>query len=179
MIVDVVIESKSVGYIDDPPKRSNWTFSTTTGSLWDIPEGTEIPLADITCDVCHECSPRIVAIYRNFDDGTHFIRFQQLCHSADIRRNTTTTLHSPPADPMTDPPAVMEDRDHDEAEGMPELVTIPDDEGSLVDAEPVKGGALHNFKAYKVWHTSSWSAHLMQTVLLQLNKQTKRQMIRR
>ena len=136
-LVDVVIESESVGYVDDPPERSNWTFSTTAGSLWDIPEGTEIPLADITCDVCHECSPRIVAVYRNFDDGTHFVRFQQLCRSADIRRNTTTTLHSPPADPMTDPPAVTEDRDHDEAEGMPELVTIPDDEDGLVDAEPV------------------------------------------
>ena len=93
--------------------------------------------SDITCDVCHECSPRIVAVYRNFDDGTHFVRFQQLCRSADIRRNTTTTLHSPPADPMTDPLAVTEDRDHDEAEGMPELVTIPDDEDGLVDTEPV------------------------------------------
>ena len=48
-----------------------------------------------------------------------------------------TMMHSPPADPMTNSLAIMEDKDHDEAEGMPELVTIPDDEDGLVDAEPV------------------------------------------
>ena len=137
-LVDVVIESESVGYIDDPPKRSNWTFSTTAGSLWDIPEGTEISLADITCNVCHECSPMIVAIYHKFGHGTHFVWFQQLCHSADMWHSTMTMMHSPPADPMTNSLAIMEDKDHDKAEGMPELVTIPDDEDSLVDAETVR-----------------------------------------
>jgi len=131
-LVEVMVESESVGYIDDPPERSNWTFTTTVGSLWDIPEGTELPRADITCDVCHECNPRIVAEYRPFGAETQFRRFRQIC------RRASPSTHSPsmqflPSDPMPNPPVETEGRDHDEDEEMPELVAIPDDEDDSAD----------------------------------------------
>jgi hypothetical protein len=136
-LVEVVIESESAGYIDDPPERSNWTFTTTAGSLWDVPVDTEINPSDLTCDVCHECNPRIVAVYRNTDGGTRFIRFQQVCRNTATRHNAEAVADSSEPDHVSDPPSDTEERDSEGADELPELIPITDDKEITSEQEHV------------------------------------------
>jgi hypothetical protein len=128
------LNRKSAGYIDNPPERSNWTFTTTPGSLWDIPVDTEINLSDITCDVCHECSPQIVAIYRNTDGGTRFSQFQQICRNTATRHNAEAVADSSKSEHVSDPPSKTEERDCKGADELPELIPITD--GEEITSEP-------------------------------------------
>jgi hypothetical protein len=136
-LMDVVIESESVGYIDDPPERSNWTFTMTTGSLWDIPVDTEINLSDITCDVCHECSLQIVTIYRNTDGGTWFIWFQQICRNTATWHNADAVADSSKPDHASNPPSKMEERDCEGADELPNLIPITNGEENTSKQEHV------------------------------------------
>jgi hypothetical protein len=136
-LVDVVIESESVGYIDDPPERSNWTFTMTAGSVWDVPVDTEINRSDITWYVCHKCSPRIVAVYCNTDGGTWFIWFQQVCRNTATWQNTEAIADSSKPDHMSDPPSKTEERDCEGADILPDLIPITDGEEITSEQEHV------------------------------------------
>jgi hypothetical protein len=136
-LVDVVIESESVGYIDNPPERSNWAFTTTAGSLWEVLVDTEINLSDITCDVCHKCSPQIVAVYRNTDGGTRFIQFQQICCNTATRHNAEAVADSSELDHMSDPPSKTEERDCEGADVLPDLIPITDGEEITSEQENI------------------------------------------
>jgi hypothetical protein len=78
-LVDIEIErdAPAAGYIDDPELIGMANIQIPTSGNVDMI--VNIPEGGFQCSECRECTPRVVAVYRDDFSGTRFHRFRTVC----------------------------------------------------------------------------------------------------